>query len=204
MRLKIKVQPVQFIMTIILTVIALLALISLSGCGVSSKVNKEIHKSETNTSFDATQKTIKQRNKNIERLERIDTIVTIPGGKLSVWTDLQRIIRGDTVKYSNGDISVNLFADQSGNLGADITSEEKQVQVKMERTTKTSESENMKTDQQISGTTSQSTEDRSIQRKWRINGTPLMVFLALILALALVAMYYFRKKIPFLNKYFIK
>lgn len=198
MKLKIKVQPVQFIMTIILTVIALLALISLSGCGVSSKVSKEIHRSETNTSFDATQKTTKQRHTNIDKVERIDTLVTIPGEKLSVWTDLQRIIRGDTVKYSNGGLSVSLYADQSGNLGADITSEEKQVEVKMEKTTKTSESEDVKSDQKVSGTTSQSTEDRSIQRKWRINGTTMTI---IILIVALAVLIYFRRSIPFINKF---
>ena len=177
---------------------------TLTACGTTKKLtnrdaSKEATKVEQST---ATASELITKNKTTVT-EKVDTSVKVPGSGADLITPADKLMKGDTVTETSGPTTIAVVYDRNtGNIHAWAKTEPQEVPVYIDRTTTTETETKASTEQKTAASVeterTHENEFAQIERKtggwWSGFKTSLWL---LLLVCVLVALWRFRKLLPF-------
>lgn len=174
-------------------------MIFFSSCSVSRNANRDIEKNHSEETLNQNTAINTHSVETSKTTEKFDSCKDIPGSKVSGMKPLDDLIKGDTLKTENGDVSSSVFIDKSGNVGVNTVSKPRIIPLTGTRTIESTKTADVKQDQQTN-----TTKDQDIVKKVIVTETKAknnLPWLLLLLIPIAGIVYYFRKQIPIIKNF---
>lgn len=192
------IQPEKVFLYSIFFILFMFILFSLVGCSVSRKTSRETEKTKDVDISQSTQNTVNTAQTVTKTTEKTTGNLTIPASSVKAAKPIENILKGDTMKSSDGNVSTSVYLDKNGNIEAVTTTNPRTIPVNNVKETETAKTEAQTSDNSKLDISAKETEKEAIKRDFKAKTSILPYGIAI--AILLLVVYVFRKRIPFINK----